>query len=84
MQKLSVYIRKAKKLRHEDADNLKNPVSVSHIFSIIVSYIEYDNYYLLQCVVERFGNEKAKRLMQNYQQPGTSHNGHSSDEVCYY
>lgn len=84
---LSVYIcsSSVKKLCLQDRENLKHPESVSHIFSIIISYIEYNNYNLLQCIVKRFGNDKAKRLMRKYKQKlgDEQHDTtHSSDEVC--
>ena len=67
---LSVYIRSSsvKKLCLQEREDLKHPESVSHIFSIIISYVEYDNYDLLQCIVKRFGNDKIKRMMHKYKQ----------------
>ena len=92
LQQLAAYIRTAKKLCQQDAEKLKHPESVSHIFSIIVSYIDYDSYRLLSCVVQQFGNDRAKRMMRKYKQKlseaipheqlGCTRSGRSSYEVC--
>ena len=92
LQQLSAYIRTAKRLRQQDAEMLKHPKSVSHIFSIIIGYINYDSYHLLWCVVKQFGNDRAKHMMRKYKQKlsgavpheqlGRTRSGRSSDEVC--
>ena len=73
VKQLAVFVQKApvsgsnpKRIRKADIQKLREPESVSHIFSIIVSYMDYNSYYLLSCVVRKFGNRRTRRMIRKY------------------
>ena len=70
VKQLAVFVQTApvsgsnpKRIRKADIQKLRKPESVSHIFSIIVSYMDYNSYYLLSCVVRK---RRTRRMIRKY------------------
>ena len=73
VKQLAVFVQTApvsgsnpKRIRKADIQKLREPESVSHIFSTIVSYMDYNSYYLLSCVVRKFGNHRTRCMIRKY------------------
>lgn len=73
LRMLEIYIRQSPlsdndiiEFQEDDIEELRGARSVSHVFSIICKYISFDSYLLLEDVVEQFGNDEAKDMMQQY------------------